>query len=190
SKVVGMVDSPLLSGVLLDNVIQKLGIRYASLENIAQFNAEQKARAVIVVQDAFTSYFETEVVTDSLKLLQKLGFIPLLAPFKPNGKPLQVHGFLKAFAKAADSNATMLNGLASSGIPLIGLEPAMTLAYRSEYKKLLGTHAPPVHLVQEWLATQQEALTENAELFNAGDYSLLAHCTEKTNAASSIKDWQ
>src|SRR5690606_36019489 len=71
SKVVGMVDSPLLSGVLLDNVIQKLGIRYASLENIAQFNAEQKARAVIVVQDAFTSYFETEVVTDSLKLLQK-----------------------------------------------------------------------------------------------------------------------
>src|SRR5690606_24620893 len=35
-----------------------------------------------------------------------------------------------------------------------------------------------------------EALTKNAELFNAGDYSLLAHCTEKTNAASSIKDWQ
>lgn len=190
AKVVGMVDSPLLSGVLLDNVIQKLGIRYASLENIAQLNAEQKVRAVIVVQDAFTSYFETEVVTDSLKLLQKLGFIPLLAPFRPTGKPLQVHGFLKAFAKAADTNATMLNGLASSGIPLIGLEPAMTLAYRSEYKKLLGSHAPLVHLVQEWLAAQQEALAKNAELFNAGDYSLLAHCTEKTNAVSSIKDWQ
>src|SRR5690606_1734738 len=171
SKVVGMVDSPLLSGVLLDNVIQKLGIRYASLENIAQFNAEQKARAVIVVQDAFTSYFETQVVIDSLKLLQKLGFIPLLAPFKPNGKPLQVHGFLKAFARAADTNATMLNGLASSGIPLIGLEPAMTLAYRGEYKKILGANALKVQLVQEWLAGQQDHLREQAEQFNNSEYA-------------------
>jgi FAD/FMN-containing dehydrogenase/Fe-S oxidoreductase len=190
AKVVGMVDSPLLSGILLDSAMQKIGVRYASLENIAQLNAEQKAKAVIVVQDAFTSYFETPFVLDSLKLLQKLGFIPLLAPFKPNGKPLQVHGFLKAFAKAADANATMLNGLASSGIPLIGLEPAMTLAYRSEYKKILGEHAPKVQLVQEWLATQTDILAENSEVFSSGDYSLLAHCTEKTNAVSSIKDWQ
>ena len=190
AKVVGMVDSPLLTGILLDDAIQKLGIRYASLENIAQLSAAEKAKAVIVVQDAFTSYFETPFVIDALTLLQKLGYVPLLAPFKPNGKPLQVHGFLKAFARAADTNATMLNGLASSGIPLIGLEPAMTLAYRGEYKKILGATAPKVQLVQEWLAGQQENLREHAEQFNTGDYALLAHCTEKTNAVSSIKDWQ
>lgn len=190
AKVVGMVDSPLLTGILLDEAIQKLGVRYASLENIAQLNEAQKNRAVIVVQDAFTSYFETPFVIDALKLLQKLGYTPLLAPFKPNGKPLQVHGFLKAFAKAADANATMLNGLASSGIPLIGLEPAMTLAYRAEYKKVLGAHAPKVQLVQEWLATQKETLAAHAGQFTGGDYALLAHCTEKTNAVSSIKDWQ
>src|SRR5690606_7862956 len=174
----------------LDDAIQELGIRYASLENIASLTAEQRARAVIVVQDAFTSYFETTVVIDSLVLLQKLGFVALLAPFKPNGKPLQVHGFLKAFAKAANTNATLLNGLASSGIALVGLEPAMTLAYRAEYTKVLKDHAPKVQLIQEWLATQRDVLGANAELFNAGDYSLLAHCTEKTNALSSIKDWQ
>ena len=190
AKVVGMVDSPLLTGILLDDAIQKLGIRYASLENIAQLSAAEKAKAVIVVQDAFTSYFETPFVIDALTLLQKLGYVPLLAPFKPNGKPLQVHGFLKAFAKAADTNATMLNGLASSGIPLIGLEPAMTLAYRGEYKKILGTNAPKVQLIQEWLAGQQETLRTQAQQFGTGDYALLAHCTEKTNAVSSIKDWQ
>ncbi len=190
AKVVGMVDSPLLTGILLDDAIQKLGIRYASLENIAQLSAAEKTKAVIVVQDAFTSYFETPFVIDALTLLQKLGYVPLLAPFKPNGKPLQVHGFLKAFARAADTNATMLNGLASSGIPLIGLEPAMTLAYRGEYKKILGATAPKVQLVQEWLAGQQETLREHAGQFNTGDYALLAHCTEKTNAVSSIKDWQ
>ncbi len=142
------------------------------------------------MQDAFTSYFETPLVIDTLKLLKKLGFVPLLAPFKPNGKPLQVHGFLQAFAKAADANATQLNGIASSGIALIGIEPAMTLAYRAEYKKVLGDNAPKVQLLQEWLAKQAETLESNNKQFKAADFSLLAHCTEKTNAVSSVKDWQ
>jgi Fe-S oxidoreductase len=190
AKVAGMVDSPLLSGMNLDRELNRLGVSYATLENIAQLTPAQKQKAVILVQDAFTSYFETPVVLDSLKLLQKLGFTPLVAPFKPNGKPLQVHGFLKAFAKAADANATLLNGLASSGIPLIGLDPAMTLCYRGEYKKLLGDHAPKVQLVQEWLVEQTETLNAQAGKFTSGSYSLLAHCTEKTNAVSSVKQWQ
>lgn len=190
AKVVGMVDSPALSGINLHTICQQLDAPYATLENIAQLTPAQKAKAVIVVQDAFTSYFETPLVVDTLILLQKLGFTPLLAPFKPNGKPLQVHGFLKAFAKAADANATQLNGLASSGIPLIGIEPAMTLAYRGEYKKVLGENAPPVLLIQEWLAKQTDHLaTQNAPL-RSGEFLLLAHCTEKTNAPSSIKEWQ
>jgi Fe-S oxidoreductase len=66
----------------------------------------------------------------------------------------------------------------------------MTLTYRSEYQKVLGKNAPKVQLVQEWLATQNVLLTENARNFLPGEYSLLAHCTEKTNAVSSVKDWQ
>ena len=190
ARFVGMVDSPLLTGISLHKACEKLGVHYATLENIAQLSPEQKAKAVILVQDAFTSYFETPLVIDSLRLLQKLGFTPLLAPFKPNGKPLQVHGFLTAFAKAADANATQLNGLASSGIPLVGIEPAMTLAYRAEYKKVLGDNAPKVLLVQEWLAQHTDVYQEKAAQLKASEFSLLAHCTEKTNAAGSIKDWQ
>ena len=190
ARFIGMVDSPLLTGINLHKAAEKLGVNYATLENIAQLTPEEKAKAVILVQDAFTSYFETPLVIDTLTLLKKLGFVPLLAPFKPNGKPLQVHGFLKAFAKAADVNATQLNGLASSGIPLIGIEPAMTLAYRAEYKKVLGDNAPKVQLIQEWLAKQSEQLSEKTREFKTADFSLLAHCTEKTNAVSSIKDWQ
>ncbi len=188
--VVGMVDSPLLTGINLTRELHKLNIPFATLENIAQLTPAQKQIAVIFVQDAFTSYFETPVVIDSLKMLQLLGFTPLVAPIKPNGKPLHVHGFLKAFAKAADTNATLLNGLAASGIPLIGLDPAMTLAYRGEYKKVLGNNAPDVLLIQEWLAKQTDTLSKRVGNFNRAEYSLLAHCTEKTNAVSSIKDWQ
>lgn len=190
ARVVGMVDSPLLTGINLHKAIGKLGIRYATLENIAQLTPAEKAKAVILVQDAFTSYFETPLVTDTLVLLQKLGFIPLLAPFKPNGKALQVHGFLKAFAKAADANATQLNGLAVSGIPLIGIEPAMTLAYRAEYKKVVGDNAPNVQLIQEWLVQHAEYLQSHSPRFKADTFSLLAHCTEKTNAVSSIAAWK
>ena len=190
ARAIGMVDSPLLTGINLHKAAEKLGVNYATLENIAQLTPAEKNKAVILVQDAFTSYFETPLVIDTLKLLKKLGFVPLLAPFKPNGKPLQVHGFLQAFAKAADANATQLNGIASSGIALIGIEPAMTLAYRAEYKKVLGDNAPKVQLLQEWLAKQAEALESNNKQFKAADFSLLAHCTEKTNAVSSVKDWQ
>lgn len=190
ARFIGMVDSPLLTGINLHKAAEKLGVNYATLENIAQLTLAEKARSVILVQDAFTSYFETPLVIDTLRLLQKLGFIPLLAPFKPNGKPLQVHGFLKAFAKAADTNATQLNGLASSGIPLIGIEPAMTLAYRAEYKKVLGDNAPKVQLIQEWLVKQAEQLDEKQHHFTSAQFSLLAHCTEKTNAVTSIADWK
>ena len=188
AKTAGMVDSPLLTGINLDKQLQAMGVRYATPENIRQLSASDKARAVILVQDAFIRYFETPLLLDSFKLLKRLGFVPLLAPFRPNGKPLHVHGFLKAFARAADNNAKMLNALADTGIPLVGLEPSMTLAYRSEYKKVLGERAPKVLLIQEWLAAQT-ALAEHTDDFTPGDFILLAHCTEKTNAAASLKDW-
>ncbi len=189
ARIAGMVDSPLLTGINLDSQLQSLGIRYAVAENIRSLSKADKAHAVIIVQDAFTSYFDTEVVLDALNLLKQLGFVPLLAPYKANGKPLHVHGFLKAFEKTANNTAEFLNTLSNTGIPLIGIEPSMTLAYRSEYQKLLGDEAPEVNLLQEWLAQQTDQLTSQQERFNSGTFKLLAHCTEKTNAAASMKDW-
>jgi FAD/FMN-containing dehydrogenase/Fe-S oxidoreductase len=190
ARYVGMVDSPLLTGISLEQAAKKLSVPYASLEVIAKLSDEEKSRAVILVQDAFTSYFETQVVIDVLSTLKKLNFVPMLAPFKPNGKALHVHGFLKAFARAADANATYLNGLASAKIPLIGIDPAMTLTYRFEYKKILGETAPPVLLIQEWLAKQTAHLQKFSSRMKSEEIFLLAHCTEKTNALSSIKEWQ
>jgi Fe-S oxidoreductase len=70
-----------------------------------------------------------------VELVARLGYSVWLAPFRPNGKPLQVQGFLSAFDQAARRNAQMLSTLARSAIPLVGLDPAMTLVYRQEYLK-------------------------------------------------------
>ena len=184
----GMVDSPLLSRFDLKATLQRCDVLEATPENLRRLSAAQRERSVILVQDAFTRYFDTEVLADLIEVLSRLGVQVLLAPFLPNGKPLQVLGFLGAFDKAARRNAAMLNALSGHGVQLVGLDPAMTLVYRQEYHKLLGDAAPDVLLPQEWLAQNLDRLDVN--MANPGtDYYLLGHCTEKTNAPAATALW-
>jgi Fe-S oxidoreductase len=84
----------------------------------------------------------------------------------------------------------MLAGLAETGVPLVGVDPSMTLTYRAEYRKLLGDKAPRVLLLQEWLANQREHLQSQRARVQAGSFELLPHCSEQTNATASLRDWQ
>ena len=114
--------------------------------------------SVVVVQDAFTSFYDTQVLLDLLDLLLLLGIRPWLTRFRPSGKPLHVQGFLGRFEKVAGDTAEYLSRLAASGVDLIGVDPSMTMTYRSEYAQALpGRDLPRVHLVQEWLAGQWSA---------------------------------
>ena len=184
---VGMVDSPEISR----QALRRCGIPLATPARVVQLSEAQRARAVILVQDAFTSYFETGLVLDVIELLGRLGFQVLVAPFKPNGKPLHVHGFLGAFNKAAQGNSAMLKALADSGLPLVGIDPSMTLTYRQEYAHALPeAELPEVLLIQEWLGQHQEVLAQAGAGLPVGNFRLLPHCTEKTSAAPSIRAWQ
>ena len=184
----GMVDSPLLSAVDFQAVCDRWHVKMASVAELAALSETERQRSVVVVQDAFTRYFETPLVAEWLETLSRLGYQVYLAPYLPNGKPLQVQGFLGAFEKAARRNARSLLSLQAFGVPLLGLDPAMTLVYRQEYAKTLGVgNAPEVALPQEWLA---RALPQ-AKAGVAGEtWQFLPHCTEKTNAPSSIDAWR
>lgn len=186
--VAGMVDSPLLSLVDFQAHCNRWNVQLATTERLGQLSDEQRQRSVILVQDAFTRYFDTPVMADWLELISRLGFAIYLAPFAANGKPLQVQGFLGAFGRAAHHNAQSLRQLQASGIALVGLDPAMTLVYRQEYLKTLGPDdTPTVLLPQEWLAQALPAV----DLPSTGEvYQLLPHCTEKTNEPGSISHWQ
>lgn len=181
---VGFVDGPLLSRKSLKN-IQK-----AYPAKIARLSEEEKAKVVVIVQDAFTSYFETELVLDTIELITKLGYTPLIAPYLANGKPLHVHGFLSSFSLVAEANAKMLNQLSEQGVPLVGIDPSMTLTYKGEYAKYLRKQsAPNVLLLQDWLASMCEALPSE-EYTEVKTFELLPHCTEATNAGASVKHWE
>ncbi|MFI8579311.1 D-2-hydroxyglutarate dehydrogenase YdiJ [Ectopseudomonas khazarica] len=182
----GMVDSPTLSDFDFRATCRRFAVQTATPKRLAELDESLRARSLILVQDAFTRYFETPVFAAFIELASRLGYRVLLAPYSANGKPLHVQGFLGAFARTARRNARRLQALANFGIPLVGLDPAMTLVYRQEYAKLDGLDCPPVLLPQEWLA---EALPSSDAEAPSGSYRLLAHCTEKTNATAATALW-
>jgi FAD/FMN-containing dehydrogenase/Fe-S oxidoreductase len=184
---VGMLDSPLIHRHDLHATLKRCQVATASVPALRELTALQRERSVVLVQDAFTRYFETPLLANFIQLAHQLGYQVFLAPYRPNGKPLHVQGFLGAFARAAIRNGNQLRALADCGVPLVGLDPAMTLVYRQEYQKVPGLDAcPKVLLPQEWLV---DALPESAHC-EAEPFRLLAHCTEKTNAPDSTAQWK
>ncbi|MBL0481697.1 D-2-hydroxyglutarate dehydrogenase YdiJ [Aeromonas veronii] len=195
-KSIGMVDVPLLSVPTLAESLHDNRARYFDLPGLERMSVEQRKQVVLIVQDPFTSYYDAPVVRDLVKLASKLGFQPYLLPFKPNGKPQHIKGFLRAFARTAANSAQFLNKVAALGIPMVGVDPAMVLCYRDEYAKALGSARGDfqVLLPQEWLlslpADQLPASANKTKIEEGSEpWYLFAHCTEKTAKPSTHGDW-
>lgn len=190
-KQVGMVDSPTICTHSLKQGLDEREIPWASEASLALLSDDRRKKSVILVQDAFTSYFETPVVLDSCDLLRRLGFEVFVAPFSPNGKPLHVHGMMKQFERTARASAERLQKLAQFGVPLVGIDPSMTLSYRQEYAKTLPEmEIPQVQLLQEWLSEKLDMVQQLDLKLTPQQFQLMAHCTERTNAPAAIGQWQ
>lgn len=188
-KHIGMVDLPLLSAPSLQR--QLVGHRCANmtLEQLELLSQEQKARTVLVVQDPFTSYYDAQVVADFIRLVEKLGLQPVLLPFSPNGKAQHIKGFLHRFAKTAKKTSEFLNRVATLNIPMVGVDPALVLCYRDEYKLVLGEQRGDFHvlLVNEWLST---VLASQQPAAIAGEpWYFFGHCTEVTALPGAPAQW-
>lgn len=210
---IGLVALPEMDTMGLQAVLAGSGVQLATPHALRALSDAERRNSVVVVQDAFTTHYDSAVVIDFIELLKCLGFRPWLAPYLPNGKPEHVLGMLKRFSQTAGRNAAMLKALADTGVDLVGLDPSMTLAYRAEYLKALDKGAVPgIALPQEWLVRRLDELpdlatdktTDKATLtatqattHNATDssgaqsprWTLLPHCTERTNASAATADW-
>ncbi|MEA2119407.1 FAD-binding and (Fe-S)-binding domain-containing protein [Halovibrio sp. HP20-50] len=190
-RTLGMSDSPALSRASVKKQLTAWGVAEATPLSLALLTDQQRSNSVIIVQDAFTTHFEAKLVMDVVELLSRLNLRVFVMPYSANGKPLQVQGFLGAFERAAAKQAERLRTLARFDIPMVGIDPAMTLTYRQEYIKALGEDAvPDVLMLQEWLATRINTLAPSQLKLTDPGFKLLSHCTEKTNAPGSPKAWQ
>jgi len=188
-KHVGMVDLPLLSVPSLQR--QLVGHRTANLtlEQLEALDEQHKAKTVLVVQDPFTSYYDAQVVADFVRLVEKLGFMPVVLPFSPNGKAQHIKGFLQRFAKTAQKTADFLQRVAALGMPMVGVDPALVLCYRDEYKLVLGDKRGDFHvqLVHEWLPSALESVEPQS--VSGESWYLFGHCTEVTALPGAPAQW-
>lgn len=194
---IGYVDTPLLSVPTLADRANGHQFQQFDLAKLQAMPAEQRDKFVLVVQDPFTSFYDAKVVEDFMLLVRKLGYHPVLLPFKPNGKPQHVKGFLAKFAKTAKSTADFLNQVFELNLPMIGLDASLALCYRDEYKQTLGDKRGQfrVDLAHEWLITildhqNTSEKPNDAVKNNSVAYKLFAHCTEKTALAGSEGQWK
>ncbi len=189
----GIVDPPHFSHPTARHGLRQRGARQAEPAVLASLTGSDKARAVVLVPDAFTTFFDAPALLASYDLLVSLGYTPYVAPFVPNGKGLHVKGFLRRFADVARANADALGALAASGVPLIGVDPAVVLTYRDEYPHALGDGAVgfEVALIQDWLVEQRSRITEVAGgRTDAAPWTLMAHCTERTASPTAEARWR
>ncbi|MFC0269245.1 D-2-hydroxyglutarate dehydrogenase YdiJ [Kushneria aurantia] len=191
ARTLGMVDLPTFSPDSFHRQLKSWGIAEATPTSLGRLTERQKARSVIVVQDAFTSWFDAPVARQFVECLTRLGVRVFVAPFRPNGKPMHVQGFIGGFERAARQQAAHLRALARFDVPLVGLDPAMTLTYRQEYRDAVEPALlPQVLLPQEWLVSMTTSLAPSGLSRDERPFYLLGHCTEKTNAPGSQQAWQ
>ncbi|MDF2040987.1 MULTISPECIES: FAD-binding and (Fe-S)-binding domain-containing protein [unclassified Pantoea] len=187
---IGMVDLPLLSAPNLKQQLSGHPAMNMTLEQLEALSAADRANCVLVVQDPFTSFYEAQLVNDFVRLIEKLGYRPVLLPFSPNGKAQHVKGFLQRFARTAARTVDFLNRVAKLELPMVGVDPATVLCYRDEYRQTLGESRGDfsVLLVHEWL---ERALAEREVQATGGEsWYLFAHCTEVTALPSAPTQWQ
>ncbi|MGY5449425.1 D-2-hydroxyglutarate dehydrogenase YdiJ [Agarivorans sp. MS3-6] len=192
TKTIGMVDIPALSfPTLAQRVPESLSSKY-DYKALQALSDEQKQNTVLIVQDPFTTFYEAELVADFIDLAKKLGITPVLLPFKPNGKPQHIKGFLSKFNKSAQTSAAFLNQVAELGIKMVGVEPALVLCYRDEYNHALGDKRGDfeVQVVQEWLDSLTPQHVESQQVSDTEAWYLFGHCTEKALKADAFKQWQ
>jgi Fe-S oxidoreductase len=181
----GIVDAPALDTTPVAQRLARAGVPVSTLDQLSRLPRDGKV--VVVIQDAFTSFYDGSVLEASVRLLKALGYQPHVLPYFENGKALHIKGFLREFERVVRDNSELLRRVGALGHPLVGIEPAVVLTYRDEYPKLLGGEAGfRVHLLQEWLAGEPLAARDAK---TGAPYKLMSHCTEQALVGKAPQLW-
>jgi FAD/FMN-containing dehydrogenase/Fe-S oxidoreductase len=159
---------------------QARGLRWLKQSDIGKLDPEVD---VVLVPDAFTQFFEPRIVADLEVVLACLQKRLWLAPYRPSGKACKVLGRLAGFARQVQRQKESLKAIAATGVPLMGLEPPVTLSYRTDYPDDM----PVVALPQQMLAPLIAALpAQKSEMA----VRLLPHCSERVLGAGATTEWR
>ena len=94
-------------------------------------------RLLYLFADEFTSHEEAELGLTFVKLLNRLGYRVEIPKHVESGRAAISKGCLRHARKFAVKNVSLLKGLVSPEMPLVGIEPSCILSFRDEYPDLV-----------------------------------------------------
>jgi FAD/FMN-containing dehydrogenase/Fe-S oxidoreductase len=111
--------------------------RFSSLPRNADF--KRAPYRVLLFPDTFANYFQPEVGTASIELLQRVGCTVTLGPrsLRCCGRPFISNGLLDHAVASAHHNVERLHDWASRGGTIITCEPSCILTIKDDYSALL-----------------------------------------------------
>jgi FAD/FMN-containing dehydrogenase/Fe-S oxidoreductase len=178
----GIVDAPRLS----TRSLHRLGVRHYRPGRAMPVDTD-----LLLLQDPFTSLFDVDCLADVVTGLKALGLKPALLPLRPAGKAAHVKGDRQSFTRQAQSLAAMVMQAAETGLPIVGMDPALVYMFRSEFLKSGLKDLPEVLSIEEYLLRSQDRFKLPPSTGTASmQATIFLHCTEKSMRAKTRKDWQ
>ncbi|QDH16138.1 FAD-binding and (Fe-S)-binding domain-containing protein [Swingsia samuiensis] len=155
-------------------------------------NNYNNPKAVIILQDPFTSSFDGDVLKKTLELFNHIGINARATKVLNNGKAKYIRGFKKSFNKTAQKTLNYLHPLTQLNIPLISLDAATGAMFKQEFKEfgkdnfeinVLSVETYLKHLIENELIPQHKFSPIQQE------FTLIPHCTEQAMYPTVTSDW-
>jgi FAD/FMN-containing dehydrogenase/Fe-S oxidoreductase len=176
----GLIDFPLFAVPALNERDTVKKHTYITKKNIDKLTPPEKSVCLLV--DWLLRVYEPTVIIATIQYLEGLGYHVYLCGDATNGKSFHALGMNRIFYRIADLSAKYLKKITAKSIPIIGIEPSLTLVYQDEYPEKID-----VYFLQSFIT--QHCNDKFFEKKVGFLYYLFVHCSEKTCVPESEKLW-
>jgi len=127
-------------GIALQRTIpflDKITLKKWYSKNKSRLHSGEKPHGeVVVFCDEFTNYYDVSAGIDTLEVLSKIGYKPLIIKHEESGRSSISKGLLLVAKEKCNHNIKNFKDIISKEIPLVGIEPSAILTFRDEYLRL------------------------------------------------------
>jgi FAD/FMN-containing dehydrogenase/Fe-S oxidoreductase len=169
-RLLGVVDLPVVPRTSLRRRMSALGV---GMVDAASGIGDA---SVVIAPDAFTAFLDPDVLVAAIEVLRSVGERPAVSTFLASGKLDHVKGRRSRFARVVARQREHFEKLATYGVPLVVIEPAVSLLGPHEYTAI--DPGFPSELVMSLASFLEPLLGELPALPSRGVAQLFGHCTE------------
>lgn len=160
---------------------------------LKKVNQNESDKTVLLFNDEFTNFYDTEIGKDTVTVLNKLGYKVEFIQHEESGRSYISKGFLKEAKSIATKNVALFKDKISKEKPLVGIEPSAILTFRDEYLRLVDDKntakkiAENVFTIEEFLTKEIKngAINSNQFVTETKEIKIHGHCHQKSLSTTS-----